>query len=209
MAARAGLTIDSLTASAAELADEVGFERVTVSELARRVGVKPASLYSHLRGSDDLRGRISVLALSELGDRLSIALAGRSGRHALDAVVTVMRSYAHEHPGRWESTQVRITASEAGPVGAKVGALMLGIMRGYDIPPQEQTHAVRLVSAAVDGFIRLQANGSFDRSEPNAEASWTRMIQALDTALSHWPAGAPDGSSVDNRETDNSERTSR
>lgn len=187
MAARAGLTTDSLTRAAAELADEVGYERVTVSELARRVGVKPASLYSHLRGTDDLRGRISVLALAELDERLSIALAGRSGRDALDALVAVMRTYAHEHPGRWEATQVRITTPEAGPVGAKVSALMLGIMHGYGLPHEERTHAVRLVGAAVDGFIRLQANGSFDRSEPDPEASWTRMTHALDSTLRHWP----------------------
>ena len=199
MAARAGLTTDSLTASAADLADEVGFDRVTVSEVARRVGVKPASLYSHLSGSDDLRGRISVLALGELGDRLSIALAGRSGREALEALVTVMRTYALEHPGRWEATQVRITAPEAGPVGAKVSALMLGIMHGYGLPPQEQVHAVRLVGAAVDGFIRLQANGSFDRSDPDPETSWARMTQALDSTLRHWPDAAPAGDHASER----------
>lgn len=192
MAARAGLTIESLTLSAAQLADEVGFEQVTVSEVARRVGVKPASLYSHLRGSDDLRGRVSVLALTELGDRLSIALAGRSGRDALDALVAVMRSYAQDHPGRWHATQVRITTPAAGPAGAKVSALMVGIMVGYGLPAQEQTHAVRLVGSTVNGFIRLQANGSFDHSDPNPETSWARMTQALDTALRNWPASAPD-----------------
>lgn len=191
MAARAGLTIDSLTLSAAQLADEVGFEQVTVSELARRVGVKPASLYSHLRGSEDLRGRISVLALTELGERLSIALAGRSRRDALDALVAVMRSYAQDHPGRWEATQVRITTPAAGPAGAKVAALMVGITIGYALPAQEQTHAVRLVGSTVNGFIRLQANGSFDHSDPDPETSWARMTHALDTALQHWPASAP------------------
>lgn len=191
MAARAGLTIESLTLSAAQLADEVGFEQVTVSELARRVGVKPASLYSHLRGSEDLRGRISVLALTELGERLSLALAGRSRRDALDALVAVMRSYAQDHSGRWEATQVRITTPAAGPVGAKVAALMVGITIGYALPTREQTHAVRLVGSTVNGFIRLQANGSFDHSDPDPETSWARMTQALDTALQHWPASAP------------------
>lgn len=197
MVARPGLTTESLTTTAADLADQVGFEKVTVSELARRVGVKPASLYSHLRGSEDLRGRISVLALSELGERLSISLAGRSGRAALDALVSVMRTYALEHPGRWEATQVRITAPEAGVAGAKVAALMLGIMVGYDLPPQERTHAVRLAGSTINGFIRLQANGSFDHSDPDPEASWTRMTRALDTALRHWPSTHDDDPDCD------------
>lgn len=187
MATRPGLTARSLTAAAAELADEVGLEQVTVSELARRVGVKPASLYSHLDGSQDLRGRISVLALTEIGDRLALALAGRSRRVALDALVTVMRDYAREHPGRWQATQVPITAPEAGPVGARVGALMLAVMEGYGLPETEQTHAVRVVGASIDGFVRLQTIGSLDHRTPDPEESWTRMTDALDTALRHWP----------------------
>ncbi len=47
--ARAGLTPERLTRAAAELADEVGFGNVTVSALARRFGVKDASLYSHVK----------------------------------------------------------------------------------------------------------------------------------------------------------------
>lgn len=49
--ARVGLTKERLTQAGAELADEVGFDKVTVSALARRFGVKDASLYSHVRNS--------------------------------------------------------------------------------------------------------------------------------------------------------------
>ncbi len=41
--ARAGLTADRVVEAAADLADEVGFENVTLSALARRFGVKDAS----------------------------------------------------------------------------------------------------------------------------------------------------------------------
>lgn len=185
--ARTALTADSLTTAAADLADEVGFEAVTVSAVARRVGVKPASVYFHLAGTDDLRGRISTLALTELGDRLGLALAGCAGRDALTALVECVRAYATEHPGRWEATQVRITAPEAAPAGARVGALMLAVARGYGLPEDELVHAVRLVGSTVNGFVRLHVHGSFGRSDPDPERSWRRMTQALDSALAHWP----------------------
>lgn len=187
MSDRPPLTPESLTRTAADLADEVGFEAVTVSAVARRVGVKPASVYFHLAGTDDLRGRISALALTELGERLGLALAGRAGRDALAALVDAVRTFATEHPGRWESTQVRITAPEAEPAGARVGALMLAVVRGYGLPESEQTHAVRLIGSTVNGFVRLHVTGGFDRSDPDPEESWSRMTQALDTALTHWP----------------------
>lgn len=77
---RAGLTTERLTRAGAELADEVGFDQVTVSALARRFDVKVASLYSHLKNSDDLRTRIALFALEELADRVAAALAGRATR---------------------------------------------------------------------------------------------------------------------------------
>ncbi|CAM5484787.1 hypothetical protein SGRIM128S_03087 [Streptomyces griseomycini] len=86
--ARAGLTAERLARAGAELADEVGFEQVTVSELARRFDVKVASLYSHVRNSQDLRTRIALLALEELADRAADAVAGRAGKDALAASPT-------------------------------------------------------------------------------------------------------------------------
>lgn len=190
MAARAGLTVDAVTGAAVELADAVGFEQVTVSELARRLGVQPASLYSHVRGTDDLRTRISVRALEELGDALALALAGRSGRDAVAGVVDAVRGYADAHPGRWAATQVRVDFAQAAAAGTRVSALMRGALHGYGLAPDEEVHAVRLLGSTVNGFVRLQANGGFDHSTPDAETSWRRVTDALDAALRHWPTPA-------------------
>lgn len=77
---RVGLTPERLTLAGAELADEVGFDQVTVSALARRFDVKVASLYSHLKNSQELKTRIALFALEELADRVADAVAGRAAR---------------------------------------------------------------------------------------------------------------------------------
>lgn len=191
MAARVGLTREQLTTTAADLADAEGFDAVTVSALARRVGVQPASLYSHVRSTDELRGRVGVLALAELADRLALALAGRSGRDALAALVTTMRDQAREHPGRWAATQVRLHLPEAVDVGRRVSALTRAVLHGYGLPDDELNHAVRFVGSTVDGFVHLEATGGFDHSSPDAAASWERATDALDVALRHWPGARP------------------
>src|ERR1044071_6506090 len=99
--ARVGLTAERLTRAGAELADEIGFDQVTASELARRFEVKVASLYSHIQNTQDLRTRIALLALEELADRAADAVAGRAGKDALTALANVYRDYAAEHPGRY------------------------------------------------------------------------------------------------------------
>lgn len=94
---RVGLTSERLVQAGAALADEVGFEHVTASELARRFGVKVASLYSHLKNTHELKTRIALLALDELAERASDALAGRAGKDALIAFANSYRDYSREH----------------------------------------------------------------------------------------------------------------
>ena len=112
---RAGLTTERLTRAGAELADEVGFDQVTVSALARRFDVKVASLYSHLKNSQDLKTRIALFALEELADRVAAALAGRAGKDALAAFADAYRDYAREHPGRYAAAQLGSTPRRRPP----------------------------------------------------------------------------------------------
>lgn len=184
---RAGLNADRLVTSGAELADAEGFEAVTVSALARRFGVRSASVYSHLASTHDLRTRIALLALAELADRASAALAGRSGRDALVALADTYRDYAREHPGRYAATLLRLdpetAASSAGPRHASMAR---AVLIGYDVPDPDRTNAVRLLGSMIRGFVDLELAGAFDHSTPDAETSWRRCLDALDTLLRSW-----------------------
>jgi AcrR family transcriptional regulator len=188
---RAGLTPDRLARAGAELADEVGFEQVTLSEVARRFDVKVASLYSHVASSHDLRTRIALLALEELADRGAAALAGRAGKDALTALADVYRDYAREHPGRYAAAQLPLdpetAAASAGPRHAE---MTRAILRGYDLTEPDQTHAVRLLGSVFHGYVTLELAGGFSHSEPASDVSWSRIQDALDALLRNWPAAA-------------------
>ncbi len=187
--ARTGLTPERLTQAGAELADEVGFDQVTVSEVARRFGVKAASVYSHLQSSQDLRTRIALLALEEMADRAADALAGRAGRDALTAFANVYRDYAAQHPGRYAAARMRLPAdTAAASAGIRHSNMMRAILRGYDLDEPEQTHAVRLLGSVFHGYAALELGGGFDHSEPSAEESWSRILEVLDSTLTNWPA---------------------
>lgn len=186
--ARAGLTTDRLVRAGAELADEIGFDRVTPSELARRFDVKVASLYSHVRNAGDLRTKIALLALEELADQAAAALAGRSGRAALVAFADVHRDYARAHPGRYAAAQLRLDAeTAAASAGVRHAQLMRAILRGYDLTGPDQTHAVRLLGSFVRGFVALESGGGFDHSPPAPAQSWSRLLDVLDSLLRDWP----------------------
>ncbi len=187
--ARAGLTADRLTLAAAELADEAGVGEVTLSALARRFDVKVASLYSHVTSSADLRTRLALLTLDELADRAAEAIAGRAGKDALVAFADAYRGYAHEHPGRYAATRFPLDDETAArSAGPRHAAMSRAVLRAYDLIGVDETHAVRLLGSVLHGFVDLELSGGFSHSEPDAQASWARTLDALDALLRAWPS---------------------
>lgn len=183
------LSATSVVDAAGDLADEIGFDAVSVSELARRLGVRTPSLYSHVGGSDDLRTRVALAALEEMADQAADAMAGRSGYDALVALTGSYRSYARAHPGRYAASRLRLTPERAAAsVGPRHAALARAVLLGYGLDGDDATHAVRLIGATTHGFIALESAGGFDHSFPAPDASWERVLEAVDLALRSWGA---------------------
>lgn len=183
---RAGLTADLVTRAAADLADEVGLDAVTVSAVARHFGVKDASLYSHVRGLADLRARVALLAAAEFADLLAPAVAGRSGRDALVAFAGAYRDYARAHPGRYAAMQRPVDFAVTGAAGSLRGIeLTYGMLRGYGLDEPDATDAVRLLRSTLHGFVDLERRGGFNDPR-DVEASWRRAVAALHLLLSRW-----------------------
>ncbi|MEV4336694.1 TetR-like C-terminal domain-containing protein [Streptomyces sp. NPDC049590] len=190
--ARAGLTVERLVAAAAELADEAGFDRLSVSALARRFGVKDASLYSHVRSLQDLRTRLALYAGGELIDRIAAAVAGRAGKEALTAFAGAYRDYALEHPGRYAATQIRVDQALIADSAAlrRTAEITYGMLRGYGLAEPDLTDAVRLLRSTFHGYCVLESAGGFG-ADRDVRASWDKAVDALHLALTHWPREAP------------------
>jgi AcrR family transcriptional regulator len=189
--ARAGLTADRLTQAAADLADEVGLDKVTVSALARHFGVKDASLYSHVRNLADLRTRVAVLAAGEFADRLTAAVAGRAGGDALRAFADAYRAFAVEHPGRYAAYQLRLDPDvvAASPGHLRSIQATTAVLAGYGLAEPDLTDAVRLLRSAFHGWAGIEGASGFAHPR-DVDTSWSRAIDALDLVLRNWPRGA-------------------
>ncbi|NUP63440.1 MAG: TetR/AcrR family transcriptional regulator [Nonomuraea sp.] len=184
---RAGLTADRVTQAAGELADEVGFDNLTVSALARRFGVADASLYSHVKSLQDLRVRVALRAARIQADALTTAVAGKSGKDALAAFAAAYRDFALAHPGLYEATQQRL-APEIVAECADVQRIYIttnAVVAAYGLPEPAHTDAIRLLRSTFHGFTHLEARGGFQAARA-VQDSWDRIIDALDSALRHW-----------------------
>jgi AcrR family transcriptional regulator len=186
---RAGLTSARVAAAAADLADDVGLDGVTLTALAKHFDVATPSLYTHVRSSADVRTRVALLALDETADLVADALAGVSGRSALAAVGGVWRGYARRHPGRYAATRLPLDASTAAAsAGPRHAELSRAALRDYALSGDDETHAVRLLGATFHGYAALDASGAFSHrpSAPSSDDTWERVIDGLDTLLRSW-----------------------
>ncbi|MET7683818.1 WHG domain-containing protein [Streptomyces sp. NPDC005423] len=187
---RVGLDAAAVVAAGAELADEIGFSELTMARLAERVGVKAPSLYKHVVSQDDLNRRIAALALAEVADTVGTAIQGRSGRDALGAAARALRQYVLDHPGRYAATAGLTPAGPDDPIAVaavKGIAPFQAVLTGYDIPPEEMTHALRSLRSVFHGFAALQATGGFQWSV-DVDDSFDWLIDLVDRGLRARPA---------------------
>ncbi|MFC8414677.1 TetR-like C-terminal domain-containing protein [Streptomyces coelicoflavus] len=191
---RLGLTTGRVVAAAADLADEQGLDGVTVSALARRFGVRDASLYTHVRNLQDLRVRVALLAGGELIEEIAQAVAGRAGKEALAAFAGAYRAYALRHPGRYAATQIRVDQALVAdsPALRRTAEITYGMLRAYGLTEPDLTDAVRLLRSTFHGYCVLEASGGFGAPR-DVRASWDKAVDALHVALENWPRAEGDG----------------
>ncbi len=190
---RLGLTHERVVAEAATVADEVGLDRLTLATVALRFGVSLPSLYKHVRSLDGLKRDLAVLGVRELTAALSAAAVGRAGRDALQAIAKAYRQYAKAHPGRTAASVRAPDPNDAEHLAASeaILAVLLAVLAGYGISGANAIDAIRSLRAAVHGFVTLEAAGGFGLPQ-SVDATYDRLIDALDTAFATW-AAAPAG----------------
>lgn len=182
---RAGLNSVLVVEAAAALADESGFESVSLAALAERLDVKPPALYKHVSGIDDLRHRVATLAMNELADALREELQGKAGPDALQALFVTLQRYIAEHPGRYSATTGAQFEGNEDPLlvaGTRVLDSVRAVLSGYRIVVDERDHAIRMLRCLIHGYALLGAANGFQWSnDPHESLAW--MIRFLDAGL--------------------------
>ncbi|MFI5936613.1 TetR/AcrR family transcriptional regulator [Actinoplanes sp. NPDC051494] len=179
---RAGLDRATVIAAAAEIADERGLSQLTMGLVAERLGVRAPSLYKHVAGLAELQNGIGVLATAQLGDALRDAMQGYAGRDALAAAARAMRAYLTGHPGRYAATVGAAAGTELEAAGARVIESLAAVLRGYQVDPADQIHALRTIRSVLHGFATLQSSHGF-QWDTDTDESFEWLIDFLDRGL--------------------------
>ena len=188
---RAGLNRDLVVQEAAGFADDQGYDQLTLSALADRIGIRPPSLYKHVDSLDDLRLALAFYAYRRLQESLETALDDTE--HPLVTFSNAYRDFATTHPGLVASTVRVLPGHEKELADAEAGAVepLLAVIRTYGITnPTTTTHLARLVRSALHGFVTIEAAQGFQRPE-SIDESFGAVIGALDLVLTHHGSQQP------------------
>ncbi len=163
MARKRGVDLAHVVDAAAEVADTVGLERLTMAAVATSLGVQSPSLYSHVDGLAGLRRAMALEAARRLGSAVANAARGREGVDALRAIARAYRAFAQAHPSLYAAMlpvphkdEEEGYAAFAAPV-----QVIAEVLTGLGLPPAEAVPVIRSFRSALHGFVALEAGGGF------------------------------------------------
>ena len=195
----ARLPLDSakVVATAAEIADAEGLDRLTLTRVADELGVRQPALYRHIGGYDDLLRSLSLRGREMLAQRLADAAVGLAGDDSVAAVGHAWRQMVRDHPGIYAATDRYPCAGDAELEAAVewVLAVLGQTLRGYDLTDEDRVHAARALRSAFHGFSHLES-GDGHPLPHDPEDTFEHLVELLCAGiqrLSRKPALSTEG----------------
>jgi AcrR family transcriptional regulator len=186
-----GLDREALIVAAAALIEEPGAGALTLADLARRLGVRTQSLYSHIASLDDLQRELALHGVGLLGEELRTSAIGRSGRDALRSIAACYRRFATEHTGLYLMT-VRAPGDdqELRQANFRCAETLTIVLESFGLTGDENVHFYRAFWSAIHGFVLIEATGVM--AQPvDVDASFERMVEVFTDRLESQRARAP------------------
>ncbi|PEQ94744.1 TetR family transcriptional regulator [Bacillus sp. AFS006103] len=161
-----GLDISFIIEAAGEIADQYGVQEVTLASLAKKLGIRPPSLYNHFDGLTGLRKKLAIYGIDKLYEVMADAAIGVSGTEAVIAVSQAYVNFARRHPGIYEATLLAPDPEDVDVqrAGAKIVDLSVRVLQAFQLEGEEALHAVRGLRSILHGFSSLEQKGGFKMS---------------------------------------------
>lgn len=152
-------------------------------------GVRSPSLYNHVEGLAGLRRQLAFRAAGLLAAEMAESVEGLKGTRALKALAEQYRSFAHRHPGLYDTFLPAPTPEEDPELAATLLEpvnVVGSVLAGMDTDPTAIIPLVRALRASVHGFVDLELGGSFGLPDDIDESFTATISLVIEAIASHW-----------------------
>jgi AcrR family transcriptional regulator len=166
MSPRPKIALDknTIVMAAAQLANEQGSDHVTLALLAKKLNIKPPSLYNHFEGLPGIKRELALFSLNKLYNQLEEASSEKfTGEEAIMDITDAYLSFARENPGLYEFSLSAPDPldEQVSHAGEKIVRLVISKIQPFSLTDEEAIHAVRGIRSLMHGFASLEQKGGF------------------------------------------------
>jgi len=150
---------------------------LAITPVARKLGIKPPSLYNHVKGAEDL----TLAVIIEAHRRLEVAMRASiqevyEPRAVLAALAEGLRNWALDNAGLYQAMSQfppQNDHPELGPILVDILDYFRRPLAQLGITGDDAIHTIRALRAAMHGFVLLETTGQFGLGQATADSySW-------------------------------------
>ena len=168
--------------------EKEGASALGVNRVARELGIKPPAIYKHLQGNAELKKVVALTIYQRVFAELSQKTAGiEEPRDFLKVIGFASRDFARSHPGLYQvmmQFQLQPDDPESAIVIQETQSFLQVLLKSQDLAETALIDIMRLVNAAIVGFITLERSGLLTLPR-STDASFEVMLDALLVAIEH------------------------
>ncbi len=180
-----GLTKESVLDTAEELVMQHGIEHLTTGTLAEKLGIKPASLYNHITGTDALRTELARRAILRLTACLTSAVNGSIREDAVYALADAYRAFVQKSPGMYQLI-LAIPMSGDGTLTAALPDMIrpiISLLDQFTLTEEEKNHWQRVLRTVMHGFSTQELWGYFSHSPADRDETYRLAVRTVLTGI--------------------------
>lgn len=165
---RTPLTRERVLAAAVELADREGLDSVSMRKLGQVLGIEAMSLYTHVRGKEDLLDGMVEAVIGQI----PLAVDGPDWKASLRRTILAARAVLLRHPWAPRVVETRVAP---GPAMLRYMDSVTGVLLGGGFSVDLTHHALHVLGSRVLGFSQDLYDDS-DEVDPEAAATFAAEL---------------------------------
>lgn len=180
-----GLNREIIVESAKEMMEREGVHHFSMRKLAEKLGVKTASLYTHIESMEALFTEIGLNALNDQKNCLMNAIGEMHGDAAIEAIAESYRQFATEHMELYRFIMQMPSGNdevlkEAASVTAEP---FMKVLDDYHISDKRKMHWQRILRGLLHGFISEEQSGYFSHYPVPVNESYDIAVSCVIAGL--------------------------